>query len=131
MFLESTHPSLRSIESHFISYPVSDFEAANKSVGSTITSPRQVWLPWGTQTRSSIAATSGIIDMQAAGDSALRPGEIVMRTLFADFTQQTEKKIEAVMLEPSVSRRDKQIIFKKYWQMWRTERPLVSKWDGA
>lgn len=41
--------------------------------------------------------------MQSAGDIALRPGEIVMRTLFADFTQQTEKKIEAVMLETSVN----------------------------
>lgn len=41
--------------------------------------------------------------MQASGDNSLRPGEIVMRTLFADFTQQTEKKIETVMLETSVN----------------------------
>lgn len=37
--------------------------------------------------------------MQAGGDSALRPGEIVMRNLFSDFTQQAEKKIEVVMME--------------------------------
>ena len=64
-----------------------DLEAAK--VGASISSARQVLLPWGTQTRSSIAATSNIIDMQSAGYNALRPGEIVMRILFADFTQQT------------------------------------------
>ena len=32
-------------------------------------------------------------------DSSLRPGEIVMRTLFQDFTLQAEKKIEYAMLE--------------------------------
>lgn len=37
--------------------------------------------------------------MQQTTDSSLRPGEIVMRILFADFTQQAEKKIESVMLE--------------------------------
>lgn len=40
--------------------------------------------------------------MQSSTEGSLRPGEIVMRTLFADFTQQAEKKIEAVMLETSV-----------------------------
>lgn len=39
--------------------------------------------------------------MQQTSDSSLRPGEIVMRTLFAEFTQQAEKKIELVMLETS------------------------------
>lgn len=77
-----------------------DLEAAKAAA--VVISARQSFLPWGTQTRSSIAATSNLIDMQSAGDIALRPGEIVMRTLFADFTQQTEKKIEAVMLETSV-----------------------------
>lgn len=66
------------------------------------TSNRHSLLPWGTQSRSCIAATSGIIDMQSSTEGSLRPGEIVMRTLFADFTQQAEKKIEAVMLETSV-----------------------------
>lgn len=32
-------------------------------------------------------------------DPTTRPGEIVMRNLFADFTQQAEKKIESVMCE--------------------------------
>lgn len=66
-------------------------------------SNRHSLLPWGTQSRSCIAATSGIIDMQTSADGTLRPGEIVMRTLFADFTQQAEKKIEGVMLELTVS----------------------------
>jgi hypothetical protein len=32
----------------------------------------------------------------------IRPGEFVMCTLFADFTVQAEKKMEAVMAEPLV-----------------------------
>lgn len=73
------------------------------SVRSTNSSSnRHSLLPWGTQSRSCIAATSGIIDMQSSTDGSLRPGEIVMRTLFADFTQQAEKKIEGVMLEATV-----------------------------
>lgn len=74
-------------------------EAAGKS--SSASSTRLALLPWGTQYRSCIAATSGIIDMQQTSDSSLRPGEIVMRNLFADFTLQAEKKIESVMLETS------------------------------
>lgn len=76
-----------------------DLEAAKAAAAA---STRQALLPWGSQTRSSIAASAAMMDMQASGENALRPGEIVMRTLFADFTQQAEKKIEAVMLEPSV-----------------------------
>lgn len=33
----------------------------------------------------------------------IKPGEFVMRSLFADFTIQAERKIEAVMSEPLVS----------------------------
>jgi hypothetical protein len=33
----------------------------------------------------------------------IRPGEFVMRTLFAEFTVQAEKKMEAVMAEPLVN----------------------------
>lgn len=33
----------------------------------------------------------------------IRPGEFVMRVLFAEFTSQAEKKIESVMTEPPVS----------------------------
>lgn len=77
--------------------------AAAVVAAATITSPRQIWLPWGSHTRSSIAATAGIFDMPTASENMLRPGEIVMRTLFADFTHQSEKKIEAVMMEASVS----------------------------
>lgn len=39
--------------------------------------------------------------MMFAASENLRPGEVVMRILFADFTQQAEKKIEGVMLENS------------------------------
>ncbi|XP_037907815.1 protein furry isoform X6 [Hermetia illucens] len=67
-----------------------------------ITSTRHALLPWGTQSRASIIGSVAMLnpgDMQAGGDSALRPGEIVMRNLFSDFTQQAEKKIEVVMME--------------------------------
>lgn len=66
----------------------------------SITSNRNTLLPWGAHNRSSIAACNltGAIDF-APGDGNLRPGEVVMRALFADFTLQSEKKIETVMLE--------------------------------
>lgn len=35
-------------------------------------------------------------------ETDLRPGEFVMRTLFAEFTIMAEKKIDAVMQEPMV-----------------------------
>lgn len=66
------------------------------------TSVRLSLLPWNTHNRSSVVvppSVSASIDMMAASDGTLRPGEIVMRTLFADFTVQAEKKIETVMLE--------------------------------
>lgn len=80
---------------------------------------RQSLLPWGTNSRSSIinvipytnpmgssggsamANTASINSNQLETNDAnsLRPGEIVMRNLFTDFTLQAEKKIELVMLE--------------------------------
>jgi len=36
-------------------------------------------------------------------DAKVRPGEFVMRILFAEFTSLAEKKIEIVMMEPPVS----------------------------
>lgn len=53
-------------------------------------------LPWGAHKERSPYMTSLNIDMD------IRPGEFVMRTLFADFTLQAEKKIEAVLAEPQV-----------------------------
>lgn len=53
-------------------------------------------LPWGAHKERSPYMTSLNIDMD------IRPGEFVMRTLFADFTVQAEKKIEAVLAEPQV-----------------------------
>uniref|UniRef100_A0A182NNI5 Cell morphogenesis protein N-terminal domain-containing protein n=1 Tax=Anopheles dirus TaxID=7168 RepID=A0A182NNI5_9DIPT len=64
-------------------------------------------LPWNNHNRSAILSGNGgggmaaTIDMMAASDGTLRPGEIVMRTLFTDFTVQAEKKIESVMLDGS------------------------------
>lgn len=51
-------------------------------------------LPWGAHKERSPHLTSLNIDMD------IRPGEFVMRTLFADFTVQAEKKIETVLAEP-------------------------------
>uniref|UniRef100_A0A182UT25 Protein furry n=1 Tax=Anopheles merus TaxID=30066 RepID=A0A182UT25_ANOME len=71
------------------------------------TSVRLSLLPWNNHNRSAIlSGNSGsgmvtTIDMMAASDGTLRPGEIVMRTLFTDFTVQAEKKIECVMLDGS------------------------------
>ncbi|GAB0100590.1 protein furry [Sergentomyia squamirostris] len=72
------------------------------------TSTRAALLPWGQHTRSTLAASAsgvGAADVGSASttgsESTLRPGEIVMRSLFADFTQQAEKKIESVMIEGS------------------------------
>ncbi|XP_016844243.1 protein furry isoform X3 [Nasonia vitripennis] len=50
-----------------------------------------VVLPWGAQKET--------MKSQQTGDMDLRPGEFVMQSLFADFTAQAEKKMEAVMTE--------------------------------
>uniref|UniRef100_A0A182PTQ4 Cell morphogenesis protein N-terminal domain-containing protein n=1 Tax=Anopheles epiroticus TaxID=199890 RepID=A0A182PTQ4_9DIPT len=83
-------------------------EPSKSPLGVTnITSVRLSLLPWNSHNRSAIlSGTSGsamatTIDMMAASDGTLRPGEIVMRTLFTDFTVQAEKKIECVMLDGS------------------------------
>ncbi|XP_053672318.1 protein furry [Anopheles nili] len=72
------------------------------------TSVRLSLLPWNSHNRSAILSANSnqgsiaaTIDMMAASDGTLRPGEIVMRTLFTDFTIQAEKKIESVMLDGS------------------------------
>lgn len=80
-----------------------EVESVKSPVIITNTSVRLSLLPWNTHNRSSIisASVSATIDMMANNDGTLRPGEIVMRTLFADFTVQAEKKIEIVMLESS------------------------------
>ncbi|XP_021940399.1 protein furry [Zootermopsis nevadensis] len=51
-------------------------------------------LPWGAHKERSPYPACVHIDMD------IRPGEFVMRTLFAEFTVQAEKKMEAVMAEP-------------------------------
>lgn len=53
-------------------------------------------LPWGAHKERSPYPACVHIDMD------IRPGEFVMRTLFAEFTVQAEKKMEAVMAEPLV-----------------------------
>ncbi|XP_031346669.1 protein furry isoform X1 [Photinus pyralis] len=56
---------------------------------------RGTFLPWGTHKDRSHQPSGLSIDME------IRPGEFVMRNLFADFTIQAEKKIEGVMTESS------------------------------
>ncbi|XP_011494859.1 PREDICTED: protein furry [Ceratosolen solmsi marchali] len=65
---------------------VSDHES-NSSKVSIVT----VVFPWGAQKE--------IMKSQQIEDNNLRPGEFVMQSLFADFTIQAEKKMEAVMTE--------------------------------
>ncbi|XP_026677831.1 mediator of RNA polymerase II transcription subunit 6 [Diaphorina citri] len=56
-------------------------------------------LPWAGGQRGGRAATCG-----TAADSGnnVRPGEYVMRSLFADFTAQAEKKLDQVLAEPQL-----------------------------
>ncbi|XP_026316911.1 protein furry isoform X2 [Hyposmocoma kahamanoa] len=63
-----------------------------KSVGNTssLVSTRGSMLPWGSHKGPVIPPP----------DSELRPGELVMRLLFTEFTVQAERKMEAVMAEP-------------------------------
>lgn len=53
-------------------------------------------LPWGAHKERSPYLTCVNVDIN------IRPGEFVMRTLFAEFTIQAEKKIESVMADPPV-----------------------------
>ncbi|XP_059089513.1 protein furry-like isoform X3 [Tigriopus californicus] len=62
------------------------------SVPSTITSSQI--LPWGAPKERSRYPSSFNIDTD------IKPGEFVMRTLFAEFTIEVEKKISAIMGEP-------------------------------
>lgn len=89
-----------------------DEEISNQEIGDIVKSPifntialstRSSLLPWSPQNRSSSLAASSFSSSENMFGSteSLRPGEIVMRILFADFTQQAEKKIEGVMLENS------------------------------
>lgn len=67
-------------------------------------STRSSLLPWSSNNRASLVtgySSSENMLMMFASSENLRPGEVVMRILFADFTQQAEKKIEGVMLENS------------------------------
>lgn len=50
-------------------------------------------LPWGVHKER----TTHYVDVN------IKPGEFVMRTLFADFAQQADQKIEAVLAEPQVN----------------------------
>lgn len=71
----------------------------SQSVGSGggMTGGASTLLPWGAhKERAQFPATVHI-------DTDLRPGEFVMRTLFAEFTVMAERKIECVMQEPLVS----------------------------
>ena len=62
------------------------------SMPATITSSQV--LPWGAPKERPRFPGSVNIDVD------IRPGEFVMRTLFAEFTVQVERKIQAIMAEP-------------------------------
>ncbi|CAH2001764.1 unnamed protein product [Acanthoscelides obtectus] len=70
----------------------SSFSGTETKTNYTSVINRNIILPWGAQKER--PAQSGHI----ADD--IRPGEFVMRSLFADFTVLAEKKIENVMTEP-------------------------------
>ena len=63
------------------------------SVPQTMASSGTQVLPWGAPRERSRFPSSFNIDTD------IRPGEFVMRTLFAEFTVQADKKISAVMEE--------------------------------
>lgn len=74
----------------------------NKSPTTLTLANRSNFLPWNALNRSSASSSSVVtssVDVFLYGDASLRPGEIVMRALFHNFTQQAEKKIELVMIE--------------------------------
>lgn len=67
-------------------------------------STRTHLLPWSQHNRSFLTTPNALAALETTASSpnpetSARPGEIVMRYLFADFTQQAEKKIEGVMCE--------------------------------
>ncbi|XP_017780111.1 PREDICTED: protein furry isoform X2 [Nicrophorus vespilloides] len=64
------------------------------TTSTSASSNRGTLLPWGaTKERSPHPSVGPSIDMD------IRPGEFVMRTLFADFTLQAERKIESVIYD--------------------------------
>jgi len=79
--------SIDNIKIHTYIYICIIFLESSSSRVSAIT----VILPWGAQKET--------VKPQQIGDMDLRPGEYVMRILFAEFTSQAEKKMEAVMTE--------------------------------
>ncbi|XP_034942121.1 protein furry isoform X2 [Chelonus insularis] len=95
----SSNPCQDSLTSHGSQGEGSDASSiytANASVSGYETSSSRVSaitvvLPWGAQKET--------VKPQQIEDMELRPGEYVMRILFADFAAQAERKIEAVMAE--------------------------------
>lgn len=79
-------------------------EAENIRSPMSFGSTRTHLLPWSQHNRSFLTTPNVLAALENTANSpnpetSARPGEIVMRYLFADFTQQAEKKIEAVMCE--------------------------------
>ncbi|KAG8224236.1 hypothetical protein J437_LFUL002692 [Ladona fulva] len=72
--------------------------SSTSGVGGSSVVGGPLYLPWGAR-KDRGAATAGA-GLLGAADMDARPGEFVMRTLFAEFTLQAERKIEAVMAEP-------------------------------
>ncbi|KAJ8877491.1 hypothetical protein PR048_021946 [Dryococelus australis] len=86
--LNSSNSVLKDVDT--LASSTANTESACSQTGSVSTG---TVLPWGAHKERSPYPPCINIDMD------IRPGEFVMRTLFADFTVQAEKKMEAVMAE--------------------------------
>ncbi|XP_044014462.1 protein furry isoform X2 [Aphidius gifuensis] len=87
----TTHGSVQVEKSDVASIYTASTSVSGYESSSSRMSAITVLLPWGAQKET--------IKPQQIEDLDLRPGEYVMRTLFADFASQAERKIEAVMIE--------------------------------
>ncbi|XP_043493885.1 protein furry isoform X2 [Polistes fuscatus] len=89
--LLTVHGATQGESSDAVSIHTASTSASGNESSSSRVSAITVILPWGAQKET--------VRPQQIGDMDLSPGEFVMRTSFAKFTAQAEKKMEAVMTE--------------------------------
>lgn len=65
-------------------------------------SSRGTLLPWCAGANRERVALVTPVQTESSAGSDLLPGEFVMRSLFADFAIQADRKMETVMAEPPV-----------------------------
>ncbi|KAF5278115.1 hypothetical protein FQR65_LT03631 [Abscondita terminalis] len=92
-FSSSTYTTECSNTTLLTNLAIQDVDKFTTSISSNSSNVRGAFLPWGVHKDRSHQSSVLSIDMD------IRPGEFVMRNLFADFTVQAEKKIEGVMTE--------------------------------